>query len=201
MRHVIGCDVHKRYSIFVAISARGQRSKPVRVEHDRDAFRAFLQSLPPHCEIAVEATGHWYWIIDEMEQAEHRPHLANPHESKKLMGKPNKHDALDAGGLGILLHNGTLPEAWIPPGELRDVRELCHWHHKMADWNHKVAADGGRACSAAVHLSHKTTLMSSGIERSSPKIGQCRASGRNKRLRTRNDPKGLRPVGLEANVP
>ena len=42
-----------------------------------------------------------------MERIGHRPHLANPHESKKRMGKPNKHDTLDAGGLAILLHNGT----------------------------------------------------------------------------------------------
>jgi hypothetical protein len=27
-------------------------------------------------------------------------------------------------GLAILLRNGTLPEVWIPPRELRDQREL-----------------------------------------------------------------------------
>jgi len=133
MRHVIGCDVHKRYSIFVAINVHGKLSKPTRVEHDRSSFRAFLESLPPHCEIAVEATGHWYWIVDEMERAGHQPHLADPHESKKRMGKPNKHDALDAGGLAILLHNGTLPESWIPPGELRDVRELLRTRMALRD--------------------------------------------------------------------
>jgi transposase len=114
MHHVIGCDVHKRYSVFVAIDHRGRLSKPDRVEHERETFRAYLQALPPGSEIAVEATGHWYWIVDEMEQAGHRPHLANPLEAKKRMGKPNKHDALDAGGLAILLRNGTLPESWIP---------------------------------------------------------------------------------------
>jgi transposase len=31
---------------------------------------------------------------------------------------------LDAKGLAILLRNGTLPEVWIPPSELRDQREL-----------------------------------------------------------------------------
>ena len=47
-----------------------------------------------------------------MEKASHRPHLANPTEAKKRMGKTNKTDALDAKGLAILLHNGTLPESW-----------------------------------------------------------------------------------------
>jgi transposase len=40
------------------------------------------------------------------------------------MGLTNKTDKLDARGLAILLRNGTLPEVWIPPGELRDQREL-----------------------------------------------------------------------------
>jgi transposase len=48
-------------------------------------------------------------MVDEMERAGHHPHLANPTEAKKRMGKTNKTDALDAKGLAILLHNGTLP--------------------------------------------------------------------------------------------
>jgi transposase len=40
------------------------------------------------------------------------------------MGMVNKADKLDAKGLAILLRNGTLPQAWIPPAELRDQREL-----------------------------------------------------------------------------
>lgn len=40
------------------------------------------------------------------------------------MGLTNKTDKLDAKGLAILLRNGTLSEVWIPPGELRDQREL-----------------------------------------------------------------------------
>jgi len=40
------------------------------------------------------------------------------------MGLTHKTDKLDAQGLATLLRNGTLPEVWIPPGELRDQREL-----------------------------------------------------------------------------
>ncbi len=36
----------------------------------------------------------------------------------------HKADKPDAEGLGILLQNGTLPTVWIPPGQLRDEREL-----------------------------------------------------------------------------
>jgi transposase len=72
-------------------------------------------------------------MVDEMEKAGHRPHLANPTEAKKRMGKTNKTDALDGKGLAILLHNGTLPESWIPPGELRDRRELLRTRVALRD--------------------------------------------------------------------
>src|ERR1700686_3731166 len=59
-----------------------------------------------------------------MERLGHHPKLCNPYEAKRRMGLTHKTDKLDAKGLAILLRNGTLPEAWIPPGELRDQREL-----------------------------------------------------------------------------
>ena len=74
--------------------------------------------------IAVEATGSYSWLVDEMERLGHRPKLCNPLEAKRRMGLTNKTDKLDAKGLAILLRNGTLPEVWIPPSELRDQREL-----------------------------------------------------------------------------
>jgi transposase len=59
-----------------------------------------------------------------MERSGHHPKLCNPLEAKRRMGLTNKTDKLDARGLAILLRNGTLPEVWIPPSELRDQREL-----------------------------------------------------------------------------
>jgi transposase len=41
-----------------------------------------------------------------------------------MMGMINKTDKLDAHGLNRLQRNGTLPVVWIPPGELRQLREL-----------------------------------------------------------------------------
>jgi transposase len=74
--------------------------------------------------IAVEASGHYSWLVDEMEGLGHHPKLCNPLEAKRRMGLSKKTDKLDAKGLAILLRNGTLPEVWIPPSELRDQREL-----------------------------------------------------------------------------
>lgn len=124
METYFGCDAHKRYSIFSSMTERGQRGQPVRVEHTRAQYRAFLDDLPPGSPIAIETIGNWYWMIEEMERAGHVPKLAHAGKAKLMMGQINKTDKLDAAGLAMLLRNGTLPEVWIPPGDIRDQREL-----------------------------------------------------------------------------
>lgn len=125
MKHYIGCDAHKKYSVFTMIDETGKFGLTSRVEHDREGYRSFLQTLPPCSPIAVESTGNWYWMIDEIEKAGHIPALVNAGKAKLMMGGINKTDKLDARGLAILSLNGTLPAIWIPPGELRDQRELA----------------------------------------------------------------------------
>jgi transposase len=124
MEQFIGCDAHKKFSVFVAVNEKGQAGEALRVAHDRQLYREFLAQLPAHSSIAVEASGSYSWLVDEMERSGHRPKLCNPLEAKRRMGLTKKTDTLDARGLAILLRNGTLPEVWIPPSELRDQREL-----------------------------------------------------------------------------
>ena len=125
MEYYIGCDAHKKYSVFAGISEAGEIIPAQRVEHDRESYRSFLKGLPSGSQIAVESVGNWYWLIDEMEKAGHVPTLVNAGKAKLMMGNINKTDKLDARGLAVLSVNGTLPAVWIPPGELRDQRELA----------------------------------------------------------------------------
>jgi len=124
MEQFIGCDAHKKFSVFVAVNEKGHAGEALRVPHERQLSREFLTRLPADSAIAVEASGSYSWLVDEMEQAGHHPKLCNPLEAKRRMGLTHKTDKLDAKGLAILLRNGTLPEVWIPPSDLRDQREL-----------------------------------------------------------------------------
>lgn len=124
MKQFIGCDVHKRYSVFVAMDETGKASRAVRVGHGNDELTKYLCGLPAGTPIAVETTGHWCWLLDEIEKAGLEPHLAHALAAKRMMVHPNKTDKLDAKGLATLLLNGTLPEVWVPSGELRDLRGL-----------------------------------------------------------------------------
>ena len=96
--------------MFVAVNEKGHAGEALREAHDRDLYREFLTRLPAHSAIAVEASGSYSWLVDEMERLGHRPRLCNPLESQAANGATNKTDKLDAKGLAILLRNGTLPE-------------------------------------------------------------------------------------------
>lgn len=75
MRHYIGCDAHKKYSVFGGISEAGEIMPTRRVEHDRESYWSFLKGLPQGSQIAVESVGNWYWMIDAIEKAGHVPAL------------------------------------------------------------------------------------------------------------------------------
>lgn len=132
MKYYIGCDAHKKYSVFTVISEYGEISNAKRVGHERKEYRDFLNTLPPACEIAIETTGNWYWMVNEIEKAGHIPLLAHAGKAKLMMGQINKTDKLDADGLAVMLKNDTLPAVWIPPGELRDQRELPRMRMAMS---------------------------------------------------------------------
>ena len=98
------------------------RCRQTRITHERGAIRSFLSECEPGTSVAVEATGNWYWIVDEIEAASLVPKLVHPRKAKLMMGSINKTDKLDVHGLNRLQRTGTLPTVWIPPGELRDLR-------------------------------------------------------------------------------
>ena len=124
MEQYNACDAHKKYSIFGGILENGKRLQQVRVGHDRRIYGSFLKTLPAGSSIALESMGSWYWMVDEIEKAGHQAVLVHPRKAKLMMGQINKTDKLDVNGLATLHRNGTLPEVWIAPGEIRDQREL-----------------------------------------------------------------------------
>ena len=124
MDEYIALDCHKHYTLAERDPVAGRRPRQRRIEHRRGAIRSYLADCKPGGAVAVEATGNWYWIVDEIEQAGQKPLLVHPRKAKLMMGLVNKTDGLDVHGLNELQRNKTLPTVWIPPRELRDQREL-----------------------------------------------------------------------------
>lgn len=124
MREYIAFDSHKHYTLMERQDPQTGRTVQQRINHQPGALCACLRNCEPGSDVALEATGNWYWIADEIEEANHHPLLVHPRKAKLMMGMINKTDQLDVHGLNRLQQNGTLPTVWIPPSPLRDLREL-----------------------------------------------------------------------------
>lgn len=68
MATYIGCDAHRKFSVFARVDEQGRASAPERVEHDHEEMRKYLARLPADSQIALEASGGWYWLVDVMEE-------------------------------------------------------------------------------------------------------------------------------------
>lgn len=124
MREYIALDAHKHYSLVEREEVATGEVHQERIEHHRGAIAAYLSDAEAGTAVAVEALGSWYWIVEEIEEAGCRPLLVHPRKAKVMMGMINKTDKLDVHGLNRLQRNRTLPTVWVPPRELRDLREL-----------------------------------------------------------------------------
>jgi transposase len=124
MKQFIAFDSHKRYTQVELEEVETGKTRQFRVDHGPGTIKRCLQGQARGTSVAVEATGNWYWIVDEIEQAGLQPKLVHPRKAKLMMGLINKTDKLDAHGLNRLQRNRTLPTVWIPSRELRDLREL-----------------------------------------------------------------------------
>ena len=81
--------------------------------------------------MVLEATYGWYWAADTLEAAGAEVHLAHPLGVKGFSYRRVKNDEKDAADLADLLRMGRLPEAWIAPPEIRELRELTRYRIKL----------------------------------------------------------------------
>src|SRR3954469_7394762 len=113
----------------------------------RDGVRQFLGRFAgQQLEVALEATTGWRFVVEELRQVGADVHLAEPAETSSLRGskKRAKTDRADARHLRELLMVGRLPEAWIPPGHLLDLRARVRLRHTLVDqrgeWQQRIQA-------------------------------------------------------------
>jgi transposase len=148
MTIVVGLDVHREQITFDALDTdtgevRSGRVRPV----DRESFRRFLRRFDGEpVEAALEATTGWRFIVEELQAAGATPHLAEPAETRSLRGRKRraKTDRLDARHLRNLLLEGRLPESWIPPEHILELRSKVRLRKTLVDqrsaWQHRIQA-------------------------------------------------------------
>jgi transposase len=126
----VGIDLHRRRSHVAAIDDEGTEVISRRIENDPATFLELLAELEGETEIALEATYGWEWLADLLSDAGYELHLSHPLRTKAIASARVKTDSVDARTLAQLLRADLLPEAYVAPRELRDLRDLLR--HRIA---------------------------------------------------------------------
>jgi transposase len=130
-RQWVGIDLHRRRSVIVRQTAEGEPLGWVRIVNDPVELALRIEEAGPDPEVVLEATYGWYWAVDVLQAVGARVHLAHPLGVKGFRYRRVKDDIRDAGDLADLLRMGRLPEAWIAPPPVRELRELVRHRAKL----------------------------------------------------------------------
>jgi transposase len=127
MRIVGGLDVHRRQITFDYLDERtGQQRRGRIAPADRLLLRRWLQTNleGAPAAFAVEACTGWRFVVEELQRAGVEAHLAEPADTAAARGPKRraKTDRTDARHLRQLLAVGRLPESWIPPEQVLEMR-------------------------------------------------------------------------------
>jgi len=130
-RQVVGMDLHRRRSVLVRMTMDGRKLETVRIENSAAALRAVIARAGKNPLVVLEATYGWYWAADVLAAAGAEVRLAHPLGVKAFSYRRVKNDERDAADLADLARMGRLPEAWIAPPQVRALREVTRFRHKL----------------------------------------------------------------------
>jgi transposase len=126
----VGIDLDRRRSQVAVIDADGSQVLSRRVVNDPATFLELLGGIDGESKVALEASYGWEWLAELLEEAGYELHLAHPLRTKAIASARVKTDAVDALTLAQLLRADLLPEAYVAPRELRELRDLLR--HRVA---------------------------------------------------------------------
>ncbi|MFB7326723.1 IS110 family transposase [Streptomyces sp. NPDC056190] len=127
----VGIDLHRRRSVIVRQTAEGEQLSTVRILNDPVALGLEIEKAGSRPDVVLEATYGWYWAVDALQAAGAEVHLAHPLGVKGFAYRRVKNDVRDAADLADLLRMGRLPESWIAPPDVRELRELVRYRAKL----------------------------------------------------------------------
>jgi len=168
----VGIDVHRKRSQVAVIDQAGQVLANRNVPNGVEPILKVIGGLPPGTAAAFEACYGTSWLVELLEDYGFDPHLVHPSRCKAIASARLKNDKVDAAILAQLLRADLLPEAWIAPPPVRQLRALLRHrvalvrlrtrlrnriHAIVADYGHNRPAGGywtgpGRAWLAALPL-------------------------------------------------
>jgi transposase len=146
----VGIDVHRKRSQVAVVTGDGQVQVNKNVVNGSEPMLRLIGGLPAGTPVAFEAAYGWGWLVELLEDYGFDPHLVHPLRCKAIASARLKNDKVDAAILAQLLRADLLPEAWIAPPAVRQLRaqlrhraSLVRLGTQLQNRIHAVAADHG----------------------------------------------------------
>lgn len=127
----VALDVHKQYVMVAAVDHQQQIVlQPRRVNLDRfDGWIA--EHLNKTDTVVLEATTNAWQFYDQLEPIVGSVTIAHPLKVTMITSSRVKTDARDTISLARLLAAGLVPEVWVPPKEVRELRMLVTHRQRL----------------------------------------------------------------------
>jgi transposase len=127
----VAIDVHKSYVMVGAVNAQQEVVLPPR----RISFSRFkgwtAKNLRPTDQVVLEATTNAWYVHDLLEPLVARVVVAHPYRVKLIAAAAVKTDKKDTLALARLLAANLIPEVWVPPLEVRELRALIAHRRRL----------------------------------------------------------------------
>src|SRR6266705_786923 len=145
-----GIDVHRKRSQVAVIDQDGEVLANRNVPNGVKPILGVIGGLPAGTPAASGAAFGWGWLVELLEDYGSGPHLVHPLRCKAIASARLKNDKAGAAILAQLLRADLLPEAWIAPPAVRQLRALLRHRASLVRLGtqlryriHAVAADHG----------------------------------------------------------
>jgi len=120
----VGIDVHRKRSQVAVVTEDGTVQLNKNTVNGTEPLLRLIGDLPAGTPVAFEAAFGWGWLLRLLEDYGFEAHLVHPLRCKAIASARLKNDKVDAATLAQLLRADLLPEAWIAPAEVRQLRAL-----------------------------------------------------------------------------
>lgn len=127
----VGLDAHKEYCLAVGQDDTGKRVMERKFCSTGPGLQNFVNSLSLGDQVVIEACGTWTHIYDALMERGIQAKLAHPLKTKAIASARIKTDRIDANILAHLLRANLIPEAWVPPVEIRELRTITRYRASL----------------------------------------------------------------------
>lgn len=125
--HYIGFDVHKKTISYCVKENDGTIVEEGCIEATRQSLREWAEKRPQRWIGALEATLFTGWIYDTLKPYAGELKVAHPAMLKAIAASKKKNDRIDAQKIADLLRCNLLPECYIAPAEIRELRRMLRY--------------------------------------------------------------------------